>query len=278
MSDSTVENRTQSPANGGKAAPVRRWHGLADGWLKFPLGRFLEYGCGPCTLTMRVADRCDECHGVDVDAERTEAARQANPGFVLSTVGLDGRTDYPDNHFDTVVLIEVIEHVPDESTTLAEIERILKPGGRLLITTPHRGLLTFLDPGNFKFVFPRLHRFVHVYIRRQRSYYDHRFGQAEKRGLIGDISRSAKRRPWHRHYYPREIIDACSKELTCERYAVYFPAMRAMMLLRVILNVCSGGLIQQLFPPFSWLERRLSLLETPTGDQLVMLFRKSGRG
>lgn len=196
---------------------VRRWHGLADQWLTFPLGRLLEYGCGPCTLMARVADRCAECHGVDVDAERIEAAKKTHPEFTLSTIGMDGRTEYPDNHFDTIVLIEVIEHVPDERTTLTEIGRILKPGGRLLLTTPHRGLLTFLDTGNFKFVFPRLHRFIHVHIRRQRSYYNDRFARTDERGLIGDISQGASRRPWHRHYHARDIIDACPPDLACER-------------------------------------------------------------
>lgn len=104
-------------------APVRRWHGLADEWLSGPLGRFLEYGCGPCSLTARVADRCDECHGVDVDEERIAASQAQYPEYNLSVIGLDGRTSYDANSFDTAAIIEVIEHVPNERATLMELAR-----------------------------------------------------------------------------------------------------------------------------------------------------------
>ncbi|MFQ5495622.1 MAG: class I SAM-dependent methyltransferase, partial [Phycisphaerae bacterium] len=92
---------------------------------------------------------------------------------------MDGRTPYPDGHFDSIAITEVIEHVPDEAATLAELDRILKRGGVLVLTTPHRGWLTFLDPGNLKFMFPRLHRFVHLRLIRNRAYFDQRFTRAE---------------------------------------------------------------------------------------------------
>ena len=44
---------------------------------------------------------------------------------------------HPECSFDTVISCETIEHVPDPRTAICEFRRILKPGGRLLLTTPN---------------------------------------------------------------------------------------------------------------------------------------------
>jgi len=46
------------------------------------------------------------------------------------------KADLPPNHYDVVVMIDVIEHLPDPKTAIKEIARILKPGGILYILTP----------------------------------------------------------------------------------------------------------------------------------------------
>jgi SAM-dependent methyltransferase len=48
------------------------------------------------------------------------------------------RLDFPDASFDVVSMLAVIEHLPDPRTVLAEIHRVLRPGGRLVLTTPRR--------------------------------------------------------------------------------------------------------------------------------------------
>src|SRR5690606_39096124 len=45
---------------------------------------------------------------------------------------------YPDNHFDFVVLADVIEHLQQPNLMLQEIKRVLKPGGKAIVTTPIR--------------------------------------------------------------------------------------------------------------------------------------------
>jgi SAM-dependent methyltransferase len=43
---------------------------------------------------------------------------------------------FPDASFDAVIVAEVLEHIPDDVRAMAEITRILKPGGRLAVTVP----------------------------------------------------------------------------------------------------------------------------------------------
>lgn len=49
----------------------------------------------------------------------------------------DGRLPFDDNTFDVTLLIEVIEHVEDQFAFFRELERITKPGGRVIVTTPN---------------------------------------------------------------------------------------------------------------------------------------------
>jgi ubiquinone/menaquinone biosynthesis C-methylase UbiE len=60
--------------------------------------------------------------------------RRAGPRGRLKSVDLTA-IDYPDDHFELVTSISVIEHIPEVEKAIAEMYRVLKPGGRLLITT-----------------------------------------------------------------------------------------------------------------------------------------------
>jgi SAM-dependent methyltransferase len=256
-------------------APGRalHWHDFADAWLDFPLGRVLDYGCGRGKFLNRIASRATGVCGVDVDADKVADAEEgleerlvhAEPGASLP---------FADESFDTVVTMEVIEHVADERAFLSEASRVLVPGGKLLLTTPHKGLLTFLDPGNFKFVAPRLHRLIQRRVLRRPEYYEATFGSARqaKKGMVADFT--TDQRPWHRHYRYGEIRALAPKELETVAWAVYFPAFRALWSVALALRVMTFGLVRRLPPPLSHLYRYLSRRQSLHGDQLVVLFEK----
>jgi len=49
----------------------------------------------------------------------------------------EGRLPFGDASFDAIVVVDMLEHVPDEADFVSELARTLKPGGRLVINTPH---------------------------------------------------------------------------------------------------------------------------------------------
>lgn len=157
---------------------------------------------------------------------------------------------------------------------LAQLSRVLIPGGHLLITTPHKGLLTFLDAGNFKFSAPGLHRFLHCTILRNREYYEQRFGDARRRdlGMLADFTLDQS--PWHRHYSAARLRALAPPQLHTVAWSAYYPAYRAIESLFLALKVVTRGRLRSHLPPAPWVEKQLSRCMTILGDQLVMLFQK----
>lgn len=72
-------------------------------------------------------------------ADLTEEAVASIRGLVHEDVHLvaEGRLPFPDAAFDAVVVVDMLEHVPDDRAFLADLGRVLRPGGRLVVNTPH---------------------------------------------------------------------------------------------------------------------------------------------
>lgn len=104
--------------------------------------RVLDVGCASGWLREAVNDR--SYVGVDLTARISGGKR----GWQF--VQADGRQlPFANESFDLVILFEVIEHLPpgSERQALAEALRVLRPGGKVLLSTPHRHFLgTVLDP------------------------------------------------------------------------------------------------------------------------------------
>lgn len=94
----------------------------------------IELGCGNGYGMQLLAPHCQWYTGVDKYA----AARtlSANSGFFKAS--LPNLNNIGSNSFDTVICFQVLEHIKQDAQLLAEIHRILKPGGQLLLTTPNK--------------------------------------------------------------------------------------------------------------------------------------------
>jgi len=108
----------------------------------------LDFGCGTGYGTHRLADSASHITGVDVApgavafAQERYIPQAESAGDKLEYARIDpvelSPLPFPDNHFDTVLSFQVIEHVPSVANYLSEIRRVLKPGGTFICATPDR--------------------------------------------------------------------------------------------------------------------------------------------
>ena len=97
-------------------------------------GRLLDVGCGSKPYEGIFRAHVDEYVGLELreSFERTAAAESGAPDVLY-----DGkRMPFDDASFDTVLCIQVLEHTPEPRPLLAEIARVLRPGGLLVLSAP----------------------------------------------------------------------------------------------------------------------------------------------
>lgn len=95
--------------------------------------RLLDAGCGSGRTLDELA-RFGRVCGVDLSAEAVETARRR--GYDDVQVARVEALPFADATFDVVTCLDVIEHTPDDRATLAELRRVTRPGGLLLVTVP----------------------------------------------------------------------------------------------------------------------------------------------
>ena len=109
--------------------------------------RVLDVGCGEGRFSAELAAAGVEVVGVDVAREPLRRACARHDGLDLRLVPLAGPWPLEDASFDAVWAGEVIEHVADTARWLSEVRRVLRPHGKLLLSTPDHGPLSRLRLG-----------------------------------------------------------------------------------------------------------------------------------
>jgi 2-polyprenyl-3-methyl-5-hydroxy-6-metoxy-1,4-benzoquinol methylase len=104
-------------------------------------GKLLEIGCSMGFLLAKFREDGWQVEGIEPNRGYCEFIREHHGIAASSTILEDA--DRQDNNFDVVVMLHVIEHVPDPLGTLREIYRVLKPGGTLVLETPRYDSLMF---------------------------------------------------------------------------------------------------------------------------------------
>lgn len=101
-----------------------------------PPARVLDAGCGAGSVARGLAARGYLVDGLDGSAAFIAHA-EAQPGPAIAyAVGDLTALPYPDAAYDAVVSSEVLEHVADDAGAVAELARVLRPGGWAIATVP----------------------------------------------------------------------------------------------------------------------------------------------
>jgi SAM-dependent methyltransferase len=103
--------------------------------------RVLDLGCGAGRFLGALRAAGAEPVGVELAAAAAERARANVPGADVRLLEPDGSLPLGHGEVDLVWCSEVLEHVPDVAHALLEVRRVLRPGGRALITVPFHGRL-----------------------------------------------------------------------------------------------------------------------------------------
>lgn len=100
--------------------------------------KFIDIGCGvgiPSRLVKRMRKDC-EVWGVDLSESVINKNKSEEPDIRFEQGCVGNLDNLPKNYFDVVFAGELIEHLDDPSVLFNDAHRILKKGGKLIVTTP----------------------------------------------------------------------------------------------------------------------------------------------
>lgn len=100
-------------------------------------GRILDAGCGEGHFLERLRmEGQKSVYGIDISAKRVLAARMRAPRATVKA-GDVTRIPFPRGFFDTVVCMDVLEHLDEPWKATGELMRVTKNGGRVIVSVPH---------------------------------------------------------------------------------------------------------------------------------------------
>lgn len=127
-------------------------------------GRALDAGCGTGRHAARLAALGHETIGVDRSEAMLAVARERVPGAEFRSGDF---TDLPleDDSMDVAVCALALTHLPDPAPAVAELGRVVRPGGRIVLSDAHPAFVLFvgqaLFPSGDGFAFVRNHVLLH---------------------------------------------------------------------------------------------------------------------
>lgn len=176
---------------------VGRW-GRARRWLPADALRVLDVGCSFGYGSAAIAAHGPPGRavvGVELDAQHLAEGARRFP-WIRILEGDATALPLPDGLVDAVLLLDVLEHLGDPRRAVAEAHRVLRPGGVLVVSVPHRGLLRRLDALN-----------VYTAMRRRRPSWP----------PLEPATESAN--GTHRHFGPEELTAVMSPWCVVDRVA-----------------------------------------------------------
>lgn len=111
---------------------------LVREFLGNSLGVAADIGCGPGVFIRHMSARARHVVAADIDCDSLDRVKLRhrdlnNVGFIVTGADM---LPFPDNHLDTILFLEVLEHLDNDGAAVREIWRVLRPGGRLVVSVP----------------------------------------------------------------------------------------------------------------------------------------------
>jgi len=108
--------------------------------------RILDAGCGAGPISLALRDRGAVMTGFDASANMLELARRRlGDGADLHLADLGSPLPFADGAFDDVIACLVLHYLEDWTAPLAELRRVLRPGGRLIVAVDHPFAITLMQ-------------------------------------------------------------------------------------------------------------------------------------
>lgn len=128
--------------------------------------RILECGCSSGFISrLIVSDGGPQVVGIEIDPDAAEEARQFCSAVLNCDLNKDGWAEAVAGSFDLITFGDVLEHLLDPARTLREAKRLLRPGGRILISLPniaHWSIRAKLLLGRFEYQKTGLMDYTHL--------------------------------------------------------------------------------------------------------------------
>ncbi|MCA9408399.1 MAG: class I SAM-dependent methyltransferase, partial [Candidatus Omnitrophica bacterium] len=99
--------------------------------------RSLDIGCGAGFICALLQEQGYAVHGNDISQKAIELAKSKIPQGQFHLSQPDGQLKYPDEHFDLITCLGVLEHIPQPEPVLKECLRVLKKDGYVLFIVPN---------------------------------------------------------------------------------------------------------------------------------------------
>ncbi|MEM6641937.1 MAG: class I SAM-dependent methyltransferase [Bacteroidota bacterium] len=112
-------------------------------------GDLLELGCGEGRGVELLVPRADSYLGIDKIDSIVQDLKHRFPSYKFMQ-GTFPPFPFKDNQFDCLVTFQVIEHVEEDLEFIKEIHRVLKPGGKALMTTPNIKMTLSRNPWHIR--------------------------------------------------------------------------------------------------------------------------------
>jgi ubiquinone/menaquinone biosynthesis C-methylase UbiE len=164
----------------------------------------LDFGAhdGELLTSLKAHNAIEKGIGLDANSDVVKQNRETMPdGVELEFLAPNVTIPFDRSTFSSVSIVGVVEHVVDQERLLKDLHRVLVPGGMIMIAVPGKHLFSFLDMGNWKFVFPRLHEW-YICRTKGKEYFKIHYSENPD-GLYGDVERE---KFWHEHFSKKDLI------------------------------------------------------------------------